>query len=107
MSSASPDPREPVQRPGFGPRPAPPKASPWPFVGLALLAAGGFLVLASGPVTPWWGQLLLAAVWVAALVRALTWWTPHPGRVVWVAVAELAAWFAVLVAGAALGGWAS
>ena len=84
-----------------------PKAPAGPFVGLALLAAGGFLVLASGPVTPWWGLTALVVWWIAAVARALTWWTPHPERVVWVAVAEIAGWFATLVLGAALGGWAS
>lgn len=96
----------PVERPGYGPTAPRPKASPWPFVGLAILAAGLFLVLASGPVTPWWGQLGLVAVWLVALVVCLVWWTPHPQRVLWVAVGEIVVWFGVLVAGAALGGWA-
>lgn len=104
MSEPVPGP-EPVARPSFGPRPPAPKAPAGPFVGLALLAAGFFLVLASGPVTPWWGMVLLVALWVGAVARALTWWTPHPRRVLWVGVGELLVWFAVLVVGAAAG-WA-
>lgn len=96
----------PVERPGYGPSAPRPQASPWPFVGLALLAAGLFLVLASGPVTPWWGLAGLVAWWIGSLARALTWWTPHPERVLWVAVAEIVVWFAVVVAGAAFLGWA-
>lgn len=96
---------EPVQRPGFG-APAPrPKASPWPFAGMAMLAAGLFLTLASGPVTPWWGMVALILIWVAYLVRGLTWWTPHPTRVAWLAVAQLLTWFLVVNAGAAFLGW--
>lgn len=96
---------EPVERPRYGPTAPPPKASPWPFVGLALLAAGGFLVLASSQLPPWWGNLLLVTIWVAAVARALSWWTPHPRRVLWVAVGELVVWFAIVVLGAAFGGW--
>lgn len=88
-------------------RPArrPDAASPWPFVGMAGIATIFFLYAASALVAPWWAVAALMAVWVVLLVRAVTWWTPHPGRLVWLAVGGAALWFVVLVAGARFLGW--
>ncbi len=86
--------------------PRPPDApSPWAFVGLAGLACSLFLQGASALVVPWWAVLGLLAMWVVALVTGLRWWTPHPGRLPWVALASVVVWFVVLVGGASLGAW--
>lgn len=81
------------------------KASPWPFVGMAGMACAFFLYAASGVLAPWWGVMLLLAVWVLLLVVACAWWTPHPRRVPWVAVFAVVLWFAVVTAGGAWWGW--
>lgn len=69
------------------------------------MAASLFLHGASVLVAPWWGVLLLLAAWTAAFVLCLRWWTPHPGRLPFVAGGTVALWFVVLVVGARLGGW--
>lgn len=86
------------------PRPAD-APSPWPFVGMGLMAASLFLHGASVLVAPWWGVLLLLALWVAAFVLCARWWTPHPRRLPLVAVGSVGVWFLVLLVGAVLGGW--
>ncbi|GAA0979372.1 hypothetical protein ENKNEFLB_02623 [Nocardioides aquaticus] len=86
--------------------PRPPDApSPWPFVGMGLMAASLFLHGASVLVAPWWGVVLLLVLWVAAFVVCVRWWTPHPRRVPLVAVVSVGVWFVVLLVGAVLGGW--
>jgi hypothetical protein len=81
--------------------------SPWPFVGMAGMACAFFLYAASGLVAPWWAVVLLLAVWVALLVIACVWWTPHPRRLPLVAVVAVAFWFAVVYAGGAWLGWSA
>jgi hypothetical protein len=81
------------------------KASPWPFVGMAGMACAFFLYAASGLLAPWWGVVLLLAVWVLLLVVACAWWTPHPRRLPWVAVFAVVLWFAVVSAGGVWWGW--
>lgn len=83
------------------------KASPWPFVGMAGMACAFFLYAASGLLAPWWAVVLLLLVWVALLVLACLWWTPHPRAVVGVAVLALVLWFAVMTAGGAWLGWSA
>ncbi len=75
------------------------------FVGMAAMAMMLFLILASGTVVPWWGIALLTLVWVGALVRGVTWFMSHPGRVLALPVAMLALWLAVLFGGAVWLGW--
>lgn len=82
-------------------------ASPWPFVGMGAVVSLGFLYGASALVAPWWAVTLLVLAWLGLLVRALTWWTPHPRRLVWLAVGGLVVWFVVLVAGARFLGWSA
>ena len=81
------------------------KASPWPFVGMVGMAAAFFLYAASGLVAPWWGVVLLLAVWVLLLAVACVWWTPYPKRLPWVAVFAVVFWFAAVSAGGAWLGW--
>lgn len=72
---------------------------------MAGLAAVLFLYAASGPVTPWWGMVLLLAWWLVLFVLACAWWTPRPRWLPWLPVAGVAVWFPLIVAGAAWWGW--
>lgn len=80
------------------------KASPWPFAGMIGLACTAFLIGASVLLSPWWLVLMLAAVWVVALVLAVRWWTPHPRRLPAVAGVVAVVWLAAVVGQAALSG---
>ncbi|MBD8869923.1 hypothetical protein [Nocardioides donggukensis] len=81
--------------------------SPWPFVGMAGMAATFFLYAASGLVVPWWAVLLLMALWLVQFVAACRWWTPHPTRVAAVPVVATVLWFGLVTGGAAAFGWSS
>lgn len=81
------------------------KASPWPFVGMAGMAAAFFLYAASGVLAPWWAVIVLLVVWMAFLVTAFRWWTPYPNRLPWLALAAIVVWFAVMLGGGVLLGW--
>jgi len=83
----------------------PPRISPLPFAGMVGLACVLFVVLASFAVVDWWVVLILVLVWVAIFLLALAWWTPHPTRLPWLAVAAFVLWVLVVVAGSiAFGG---
>ncbi|WP_122817995.1 hypothetical protein [Nocardioides pantholopis] len=87
-------------------RPYNPNAtSPWPFVGMAGMAAVFFLYAASWLVAPWWGVAGLLALWLVLFVQACRWWTPRPTWVLAVPVVAGVAWFVVILAGAVWGGW--
>jgi hypothetical protein len=94
-----------MPRPGIRPRQA--KASPWPFIGMAGMACAFFLYGASGLVAPWWGVTGLMLIWLALFVQACRWWTPHPRRLVSLAVFAIVLWFALVTAGAAWLGWSA
>lgn len=79
--------------------------SPWPFIGMAGMAAIFFLYAASGLLAPWYGVVFLMLVWVTLFVVACRWWTPHPTRVPFVPVFGAVFWFAALNAGGAWLGW--
>jgi hypothetical protein len=81
------------------------KASPWPFIGMAGMAAAFFLYAASGLVAPWWGLTILLFVWLVLFVTACRWWTPHPGRLPLLAIAALVFWVLAVSAGGAWLGW--
>lgn len=81
------------------------KVSPWPFVGMAGMAAVLFLYAASGLLAPAWAVVVLVAVWLAAFVVACRWWTRRPRWVPWLPVALTALWFAAMNAGGAWLGW--
>jgi hypothetical protein len=83
-----------------------PKAvSPWPFVGMAGLACTFFLYAASGLVAPAWAVAVLLLAWLVMLVVACVWWTPHPGRLPFLALFSVVVWFAAVTAGGAWLGW--
>ena len=84
---------------------SPDRASPWPFVGMIGLACLFFLIAASVLTTPWYAVAGLLVVWAMTLVVALRWWTPHPGRVPWLAVGLGVVWLGTVVGGAVLFGW--
>ncbi|WP_243060705.1 hypothetical protein [Nocardioides sp. SR21] len=67
-------------------------ADPWPFVGMAGMACAFFLYAASLTFAPWWVVLLLMLAWVALLLVAIAWFTPHPRRVPAVAVVAVLFW---------------
>jgi len=82
-------------------------ASAWPFVGMSGMAAAFFLYAASGLVAPAWGVIALLAVWLVLFLLCLAWWTPHPKRLVFVAVFAVVFWFAALTAGGAWLDWSA
>ncbi len=86
---------------------SPREISPWPFVGMALMAAAFFLYGASGLVAPWWGVVLLMLVWLFLFVLCCAWWSPHPDRLPYVAVFAILFWFVALIAGGAWLGWSA
>ncbi|WP_370248249.1 hypothetical protein [Nocardioides sp.] len=79
--------------------------SPWPFAGLVLMAGSFFLHAASVTVAPWWAVVLLLVLWALELRLCLRWFTPHPRRLVPVALGGMVLWFAVLVGGAVAFSW--
>jgi hypothetical protein len=81
--------------------------SPWPFVGMALMASAFFLYAASGLVAPVWAVVVLIAIWLALFVLCCLWWTPHPRRLPFVAILAMVFWFGALNAGGAWLGWSA
>ena len=79
----------------------------WPFAGMILMAAAFFLYGASALVAPWWAVALLMLAWLLMFVKACSWWTPHPQRIVVLGAVAIVVWFATLLSGAALLGWSS
>lgn len=85
--------------------PGPNATSPWPFIGIGGLACTFFLYAASGLLAPWWAVVVLLVLWVLMLVLGLVWFTPHPMRVVALAVFSLVFWFGTMVAGGIFLDW--
>lgn len=79
--------------------------SPWPFVGMGLMAASLFLYGASGLLAPAWAVATLLLVWLVLFVLCCRWWTRHPKRLPFVALFAVVFWFAALTAGGAWLGW--
>jgi len=61
-----------------------------------------FLDAASSTFAPWGIVVVLLASWVVLFALACRWFTPHPTRVLWAAVAGLIVWFVVAVGGGVL-----
>lgn len=81
--------------------------SPWPFVGLVGLACVAFLIGAT-PVAvgaPWWAITLLALLWLAALVLAISWFTTRPKAVALLPAVVALAWLATVLGGARFLDW--
>ena len=79
--------------------------SPWPFVGMAGMAAVLFLYAATGLLAPWWWVVVLLLAWLVAFVVACRWWSRRPGWVPWVPVLLVGVWFGSISAGGAWLGW--
>ncbi len=71
------------------------------------MAAAFFLYGASALVAPWWAVMLLLLVWVLMFIKACSWWTPHPRRIVVLGAIAVALWFVTLLTGAAFLGWSA
>jgi hypothetical protein len=65
-------------------------------IGLACVL---FVDLASFAVVDWWVVLALLVAWAAFFLIALAWWTPHPRRLPWLAVAGFLLWVLVVIGG--------
>ncbi len=78
------------------------KASPWPFAGMIGMACVAFLIGAGVLVMPWYAVLVLSVLWLVALVVAVRWWTPHPGRLVWLPLGLAVLWVATVLGSARL-----
>ncbi len=72
---------------------------------MGAMAAVLFLDGAALLLAPWWVVVVLLVVWVALFVWCTRWWTPHPGRLPWVAAAALGLWFVVMLGGGIALGW--
>jgi hypothetical protein len=71
-------------------------------IGLACVL---FVDLASLAVVDWWVVALLVLAWVWMFLVGLSWWSPHPERLPWLAVASFLLWAVVVVGGSiAFGG---
>ena len=66
------------------------------FIGMALLTAVGFVILASLTFLPWWAVVPLTLVWLV-LMRAAgaVWFTTHPRRVLLTPAWLMLLWLAV------------
>ncbi|PWN01009.1 hypothetical protein DJ010_20535 [Nocardioides silvaticus] len=78
-----------------------------PFLGMILIVSSFFLYAASGLVAPWWGVVVLVAVWLVLFVVCCTLWSRNPKRMVWIAALSYPLWFCLLVSGAVLFGWSA
>ena len=79
------------------PPPARPQISPLPFAGMIGLACVLFLDLGSTIVLRWWAVVGLVVIWLVLFALACAWWTAHPRRLPWLAVAGLVVWVVVVV----------
>ena len=65
-----------------------------------------YLILVSGLVVPWYGLLVLFAIWLALLVLGVRWLrSSRPARAVAVPGIALLAWIGMLFMGVYLFGW--
>jgi hypothetical protein len=62
-------------------------------IGLACVL---FLDLGSTIVLRWWAVVGLVVLWLLLFLLACAWWTPHPRRLPWLAVAGLVIWVVVV-----------
>jgi hypothetical protein len=55
---------------------------------------------------PWWAIILLVLLWVVAMLLAIGWFTSRPMVVALIPVVLAVVWFATVLGGARLLGWA-
>lgn len=68
-------------------------ASPWGFVGIAVLVATGWLYGATVFVVPWWAGVLLVVAWLAFFVQGCRWFVSRPRAVAVLAAAAVLVWY--------------
>lgn len=79
----------------------------------ALIGLGAHLVLAiwyflyTPLFAPLSGSIVLWAAWLGLLALAVSWWRPHPFRVLAVPVAAAVVWMAGVWLGSVVLGWAA
>jgi hypothetical protein len=81
------------------------QVSKWGFVGMGGLACALFLDIGTAGIAPWWVTTLLVLLWLVLLFLGTAWFTPHPGRVPWLAVVSFAVWLPTIVLGTSLLDW--
>lgn len=74
-------------------------------VGSALLAVMGVLVFASGLIVPPWAVVVLAAVWIVAVVMAFRSWRTRMFGPLLAGIAVAVFWVIFVLSGEALFGW--
>lgn len=75
--------------------------SPWPFVGVGILASLGFLYGASVLFLPWWAVTLLYVCWVPLMFTGARWFAVRPKGVMALAAAGVSLWLIALLAAVA------
>lgn len=73
------------------------KASPWPFVGVGLIACMAFVYGATADNLPGWALAVLYVLWVLLLVAAIRRWT-NVRAVLWLALSSVVTWVLALLA---------
>jgi hypothetical protein len=79
------------------------RSGPW--IGYGGLACLLWLAIASALFAPWWGVVVMVAMWMVALALALGWTRPHPTWVAFVPLLGLVAWAALVTLGVAWWDW--
>ena len=93
-----------MTKPGRRPR-GRPGVSPWPFVGMAGMAAAFFLYAASGLVAPYWAVGVLLVVWLVMLVITCRWFMPYPKRTLVMPPLAFAIWIGAITLGGVFLDW--
>lgn len=82
-----------------------PKLSPWPFLGMAAMAALLFMFAASEAFLPWYAVAFLLVAWAILFIQACKRFTATSQAPVWIAAIGVVVWLIVSVGGASLFGW--
>lgn len=67
------------------------------FIGMIILTCVPFLIFGANAVYGWWAAAGMLVVWVFLLAQGTRWFMPHPRRVVFLGVAGVLVWVAVVV----------
>jgi peptidoglycan/LPS O-acetylase OafA/YrhL len=76
-----------------------------PFLGMILIVSSLFLYGASGVIAPWWGVVVMLAIWLVLFALCCASWSTHPKRLVWIGALAYPLWFCLIVAGALAFNW--
>ena len=75
------------------------------WIGMAGMACLLWLYIASALFAPWWGVVLLVAIWLVMFVLATRWFLRRPYAVLLLPVAGVVLWVGIVSAGEAWFGW--